>query len=252
MINALAAPLQRETRFQLRGESEVLVRRRFDCEPREVRGRLLDLTVSGAKFSLDLPLTVEESVTLYFRFGELNLNFMVDAQIRWSRAAAGELWWLGCAFSPKMPDEHLASLAGKGYIEWRPEARRKIDLAAAACWEMTSDKDVPVRIADISSGGVGLRSPHAAAPGQRIIIRSAGGAASDWRFRPVANGRWNATATTGSAAALPTPPALPDFQRSFATPIPPHSLPRRKPNATGYGRSPVQQPRTVAVVNARP
>lgn len=173
MTDALIAPLPRETRYQLRDETEVVVQRRFDCEPREVRGRLLDLTVSGAKLSLDAVLPVEESVTLYFRFGELNLNFMVDAQIRWVRAAAGEQWWLGCAFAPKMPEEHLASLAGKGYLEWRPEARRKLDLSAGACWEMTQGEDIPIRIADLSSGGVGLRSPRAAAPGQRIIIHAA-------------------------------------------------------------------------------
>ena len=164
----------RETRYVLRGETDVTVQRRHDRQPRVIQGRLLDLTVSGAKLSIPEPLPVEESLTLLFRFGETGLNFMVEAQVRWSRPGRESLWWLGCSFSPKMDDEYLACLASEGLLDRREEPRRRIQLSAKARWELADSRQYDVRIDDICSGGVRLTAPQGAEPGQRLLLEATG------------------------------------------------------------------------------
>lgn len=165
---------QREPRFELHVETKVTIQRRFDRQPRETTGKLLDLAASGAKFSSDIALAIEENVTLFFRFGEQGLNFMVDAQVRWSRPAPESQWWMGCSFTPGLPDEYLESLAGKGLLDRRREVRRVVSLAAAARWELGSSQTLPISIVDISSGGVRMTAPRGAELGQRVLIEAVG------------------------------------------------------------------------------
>lgn len=171
----VASPfVPREPRFEVHHETEVTIGRRYDREPRELTGVLIDLTALGAKLSTSIPLSIEEFITLHFRFGEHGLNFMVDAQVRWTRPAEESRWWMGCSFTPKLPEEYLVGLARKGLLDRRREERRKVSLAATARWELAEHERHDVHLEDISSGGVRLSAPRGAEPGQRVLIDTVG------------------------------------------------------------------------------
>src|SRR5213592_4955058 len=94
----------------------VVVQRAAGCEPREVRGRILDLSSGGAKLAVPCEVALQESISVRFDLPELSTDWSVAANVCWARTAGGASWRLGCAFVEELPDSLLAALAAHCYI----------------------------------------------------------------------------------------------------------------------------------------
>jgi c-di-GMP-binding flagellar brake protein YcgR len=162
----------REARFPVvEGKTiRVKIERRGDASAKEFDAELIDISHGGVKLSAASCPAIREAVLLRLVLPEIDLDLQVDARVCWSRPGPGELWYLGCALQPSLPDRVLTDLAINGFLQRRRDPRRQVDLGAQMRCEGVPEA-VDVRIVDFSSGGLRIRSPQEAEMGQRLLLQ---------------------------------------------------------------------------------
>ena len=83
--------------------------------------------------------------------------------------ANGDFWWVGCCFTPKIPDHVLEQFAADGLLERRQHTRESIEISTVAKWELNSPS-ARAHIVDYSRGGLCLRSQDEGKPGERLLL----------------------------------------------------------------------------------
>ncbi len=138
------------------------------CEP--IDAALEDLSSGGAKLILERNIPLHEAVQLQIDDPTSGLNIEVNAEVCWLRPTDDGCWRLGCAFSPRLPEDIFGTLAQRGHIERRHGERHATVMRTTARWEL-EDKDMPVCIADFSVGGFCLLCPLPGRTGQRLRLQ---------------------------------------------------------------------------------
>ncbi len=162
----------RDARFPLlEGRTiRVTVERQGSLPPEEIDAELVDVSLGGMKLLVSKSPAMQEAVVLKMVAPEIELDLSVDAQVCWTRPAPGGASYLGCTLNPKLPEQLLADLAVKGYVQRRRDPRMPIDLPASMRSEGSSES-VPIRLLDHSTGGIRLAAPHTTSTGQRLLLR---------------------------------------------------------------------------------
>ncbi len=163
--------LRRSPRFKAFEDRQmaVIVERGVGFEPREMRGRILDLSAGGAKMAVPCEIALQETIHVRFDLPDVTADLSVAATVCWARTAGGNSWRLGCAFAEELPESLMSELAVNGYIDRREDHRQETGIAAAVQWEATRETTA-VHLHDVSPGGFSVLGPEAAAPGTRLRL----------------------------------------------------------------------------------
>jgi hypothetical protein len=163
--------LRRTPRFKASDSKEmtVILERAPGCEPRQVRGTILDLSLGGAKLSVPAEVSLQEKVNVRWTVDDVDPNFTVGATVCWARTAGRNSWRLGCSFEKQLPQSFISELAVHGYIDRRQSGREPVTVAVTLQWEMTQ-QTVPVRVQDLSVGGLCILSDEFAPTDSRCRL----------------------------------------------------------------------------------
>lgn len=139
---------------------------RFASQP----ARMLDLSRGGAKLAVTSPLGVGEAIRLHMQMIDLDLDATVAGKVCWTTPAEDGPWWAGCVFTPRLPGNVLAKLAGAGHIERRQHERHPLSLDLEARWELSP---IPsrVKLRDFSRNGFCLLVSEPGKAGLRVHLR---------------------------------------------------------------------------------
>jgi hypothetical protein len=172
MISTTEKLPAREARFPVvEGKTiRVTLERSGDPSSEELDALLLDISNGGVKLSVTSCPAIDEAVVLRIMLPDIDLDLRVDAKVCWSRPGNGEMWYLGCALMPALPDHVLTELAINGFLQRRRDPRRPVDLRAHMRCEGAGEP-ADVQIVDFSSGGLRIRSPQQAETGQRLLLQ---------------------------------------------------------------------------------
>ncbi len=148
---------------------KVTVERCSEPDSPETEVELLDISRSGVKLSASINLPINENLRVNLEIPESNVKMSLPAQVSWSRPQEDDQWRFGCQFSPSLAEDTLAELAAGGFLQRREDPREEVEIEATIRWEGT-DKSIPMRITDISSGGFCMACFDAAVIGSRFLL----------------------------------------------------------------------------------
>lgn len=121
-------------------------------------GTALDLSSRGVKLEVNKSLAFGEKVSLSFWSDAAELDFMVDAEIRWFRKLPkAESWVAGCLIEEPLPAETIQALARTHAIDRRQSRRCEIEFHAYALLA-TENEPFQIVMLDYSDAGVRLLS----------------------------------------------------------------------------------------------
>lgn len=163
--------VDREPRYPVQVDEPIdVVVEAGDNRTETIKATLVDLSCGGAKLRVAERFLLDSKLTFRIEAEGLANSIEVAADICWTRIAVGSEWWLGCAFTPRMPYELIRELAEVGVIERRESERQEIQIDVSASYELGSTR-IPVQITSLSPGGFCLTSPEAVTPGSRVLLR---------------------------------------------------------------------------------
>jgi hypothetical protein len=149
---------------------DLILERRVEDSFVSQPARLLDLSRGGAKLAVTSPLGVGEAVRLHLKIADLDLDATVASKVCWTSPAEDGPWWAGCVFTPRLPGNVLAKLAGAGHIERRQADRQTLSLELEARWEL-SPQPTKATLRDFSKNGFCLLVPETGKAGLRVSLR---------------------------------------------------------------------------------
>ncbi len=132
-------------------------------------GSVVDLSVQGARLALRSPVAIGEQLEVGLHVPGLRLIEERKATVCWTALARDLVWHVGVHFAAPLSGPTIDSLATTGYIERRQSDRVKVSIPATARME-ASHQEIRVRVADVSSSGVGLISPEPLELDRRVMI----------------------------------------------------------------------------------
>lgn len=137
--------------------------------PRELNIRLLDISESGAKVSVDGPLRPNEPIRLRLKHADGGMEIALSATVRWCHLKR-DSWEAGVSFTDTtIADDALRKLAMDGVVERRSEYRHPVDLEA-----MLKTPGDPfhtgIIISDVSSTGACLFTPRPVDVGKPLLL----------------------------------------------------------------------------------
>jgi c-di-GMP-binding flagellar brake protein YcgR len=163
---------QRKTaRYELNEDTAltVVVISRDRDEP--LFGELLDLSRGGAKIQLASTVAINSKIYVELKSTQTSEAIVrTDARVCWIRPACNQ-WWVGVAFENELPESEFTALAQNGFIERRRDTRIRHNASLTARWELGSDP-IPVRLIDISAGGLKIASPEHGEVGHRVLFET--------------------------------------------------------------------------------
>ena len=142
---------------------------RNESRPDEYRARLVDLSQSGAKLSVDTELEITDRVTLCLKIPELQLDLRVPGEICWCQSMVGSRWLLGCQLKPILPADLLAQLTTSRCPDRRNTTRQELQVELQGR-SPTHPRPLNVRVDDLSQAGVRIWSPHPLQVGRRVRL----------------------------------------------------------------------------------
>jgi len=146
--------IRRYARFKICDERELtaLLEQTEGREPRQLRCKIIDLSLGGVKLSVSQEITLQDAVRISFELPEADVDLSVSATICWVRKAGANTWRLGCAFEKELPESLIRQLAQHEYVDRRNCERSEHSLAISVKWESTQ-QTIPARLHDLSDGG---------------------------------------------------------------------------------------------------
>ena len=131
------------------------------------RGRLFDLSKSGARVLCMHAIEPDASIGLLLTIQQLGLKINIAGNVCWSRPISDDAWVFGCSFDPELPDEVFDTLATGSEIERRSALRSRHRIEVGAFWDLDGDT-IPVMLQDYSQGGFCVRTCQPAT-GRRLF-----------------------------------------------------------------------------------
>lgn len=162
---------RKTTRYELNSDSTLVVVVVLPDRDQPLFGEVLDLSRGGSKILLKSTVAINSRIYLELKSTETSEAIVqTDAKVCWSRPA-GDTWWVGVAFDNELPESEFTALAQNGFIDRRRDERIRHDASLTARWELGSDP-IPVRLIDISAGGLKIASPEAGEIGHRVLFET--------------------------------------------------------------------------------
>jgi len=173
----------------------IQVQRAAGRTPDRVVGSLVNLSLRGAKLSLESPIQTQEAVTLKLQNTDLNSELTTGGKIKRLLPGGDGSWTVGCLFTEPLPRLVLRNLFCGDRAELRKTTRYPIEGRAIIDWE--SGRQNEVQLEDISAGGFRMLATEAAPIGARLqlVVRTAGRK----RFVVPAVVRWQLESPEGHA-----------------------------------------------------
>ncbi len=81
-----------------------------------VEAELLDLSRSGIRFRVPLPLTVEESITVRLHTEDSAVDLALPCTVQWRRPEGDGIWSVGCESASQVDWETLGELFFSGAL----------------------------------------------------------------------------------------------------------------------------------------
>ena len=161
----------RAERFEVRNLDHLyaVVERVNGCDASAMLAVPLDISETGVKLRLELPLNFQECIKLILGSVEGPLRMNVSCHVAWLRLEWNGSWLVGCQFVPQLPSEVMDEMFSNGIIERRRFYRQPVQAQAVAKWQLQRES-FGVRLTDISEAGFCIRCVRPAEVGQRIRI----------------------------------------------------------------------------------
>jgi hypothetical protein len=134
-----------------------------------IHAEVVDISPSGAKMVVSLPLKTDDHVTVQFSFEDAGVELQRTGRICWVRLARDFRWLAGVVFEEAIGVEQLKKLASAGYIEQRSAPRTDVQIPGTARRETLID-NIRVAITNLSATGFRLSSPKQMEPGERVLV----------------------------------------------------------------------------------
>jgi c-di-GMP-binding flagellar brake protein YcgR len=140
-------------------------------DARVAHGRVLDISLRGARLELEEPLSDSEhrSIQIELAPNELDTTITATGSTCWARPVYDNAWWLGISFDEAMDESQVDELAKHGYLDRRKDRREAADMGLLARCEL-SDEPITIKLRDLSVGGLGIWSPRALVPESRLLV----------------------------------------------------------------------------------
>jgi len=148
----------------------VSVLERNSGEP--IPAEVIDVSSSGAKLVLSLPLKTDDIVTVHLSFADAAVEMRLTGRICWVRLARDYQWLAGVRFDEAIGLARLKKMAAAGYIEQRDSPRTDVQIPGTARRETLSN-EIQVAITDLSATGFRLSSPDVMQAGERVLVGTA-------------------------------------------------------------------------------
>ncbi|MBI1903290.1 MAG: PilZ domain-containing protein [Planctomycetia bacterium] len=163
---------RQDPRVRLNPQSDVRVTLQPLSDPEKtVTGRLVDLSVTGAKMMVDGPLTFNEQVTVRIEAPEAGLDVSLAGSVCWMRCGSPhEGWTLGCAFDPELSPETMEEFCAGGLFDRRTEKREPARLKAKVRWELQTHVKKDVELVNVSRCGFCLAADAPTEVGRRLRL----------------------------------------------------------------------------------
>jgi hypothetical protein len=154
------------------GDLTIVVRRSTENGPdEELTANALDVSSSGMKLITTAPLVFAEPIALHFHSQSLQIDFVIDAEVRWIRQGNDEAAWLvGCAFAAQLSADGLDQLAVAGGLDRRQWPRNHTEIHTTvqlACSRTPFD----ATLLDYSSAGLCFSSTEAVQPSDPVRLQ---------------------------------------------------------------------------------
>ena len=177
------------------GDLKIIVRRNTDDgQEKRFEATPLDVSYGGLKLHSPQPLVFGDLIDLQFLSAELDIDFSVEAEVRWMREWDDECWIVGCLFQSQLTRECVDELAMAGDIDRREEPR--VDAEMKAQLQLAGDPDpFPVTLLDYSSQGLRFASSEAVVANRPIKVLLDDGMGNSYEVR--ATSRWSRTYESG-------------------------------------------------------
>ena len=169
----LSAEEKRSTsRYELNNDSTLLAVVNLRDRDESLCGEVLDMSRGGAKILIHATVAINSQIRVELK-SDKGTEAIVStaARVCWIRPAQNQ-WWIGVAFENDLPEDEFTALAQYGFIDRRRDKRICHEASLTARWELGSDP-IPVRLIDISAGGLKIASPEAGEVGNRVLIETA-------------------------------------------------------------------------------
>ena len=134
-----------------------------------VTGRLLNLSLRGAKLALDASIPALQDVTLKMQNRCLHAELSTGGKIRRIQPGGDGTWIVGCQFNEPLPRLALRNLFHGDRAEQRKFVRYRVVGDAKIDWE-SGPQNVVVQLEDISVGGFRMRTLESAGIGARLTL----------------------------------------------------------------------------------
>ncbi len=165
------------TQLTDRNEQRLKIQKLFDLkivvrrgENEEINASPLDISYNGIKLLTSQSLAFAELVVLHFKSSALNIDFEMDANVRWIRQGDDQTTWLiGCSFVNKVTDDYVDAIATAGGVDRRQSPRCENQIHATV---KLAGKSNPFRVMllDYSASGIRFASFEAVEPNQPIKL----------------------------------------------------------------------------------
>jgi c-di-GMP-binding flagellar brake protein YcgR len=182
--------------FEVGGDLMVVVRRNSTSDDNEeFAASPLDVSLNGMKLSMSQALVFGEVVKLHFQSNNLDIDFDLDAEVRWIRQGENDdVWLVGCAFATQLNDERINSLATAGGVDRRRSPRIKLEMQATV---QLACNTTPFRVTllDYSATGLRFASDATIEPNEPIKVRLTNDVGRE--FEVMATCRWRSAYESG-------------------------------------------------------
>lgn len=169
--NLTAAEQRSTARYELKKNSVLLAVVNLRDRDESLCGEVIDLSRGGAKILVNSTVAINSQVHVELKSGEgADAIVSADGHVCWIRPNRNQ-WWVGVAFEHDLPESEFTALAQDGFIERRRDKRISHDASLTARWELGSEP-VPVRLIDISAGGLQIASPVPSEVGSRVLFET--------------------------------------------------------------------------------
>ena len=162
--------LRREQRYRMRDAQRLAVRIRSgnSATAKVSAVELCDLSWGGAKLIVAEPVpAVNTRIALSLTSEALGLDVTAAAEVRWTKPAEGQRWFVGLQIDPPLTTELLQRLLSEGVLDRRTSERRMHNLRVIVQWDYDTTQ-MPAFIWNLSEGGFCLVSPRK--PGRRVLV----------------------------------------------------------------------------------
>ena len=131
---------------------------------------LRDFSPGGVQLFVAAAFKTGQSIELRFQNQQHGIDFVIDADVRWTETRGNDGCLIGCSFGQPLADSKINLLVNAGCLQHDDFARHAASGEAKA-WKELATEGFTIEIANLSRRGIGVLSPQSAKVGDRLRLQ---------------------------------------------------------------------------------